>query len=185
MALGTIAAMNEPSRDEDHPDFGPSGYLPDRASKRARKIVLRAQMGMHWIWGAVAVGVGVVVVGTIFLFTRGGPPGAPFVELGPIDTFVDGPFVNTDDGLTDYFATTSGRLRIFHVPADLLPIAWCEQSRQFEGPAGVWTATGRGRSGAPSLEEHPTVIVENLVYWDPDATIPGPVPDPLEVPRSC
>lgn len=176
--------MPDQTPGDDRPDFGPSGYLPERASKRARKIVLRAPLGMQWIWGAVVVGIGVLVVGVIFLATRGGPPGPPFVELGVATELEDGVFDRTDDA-DEYLATTSGRLRIFHVPDEFAPIEWCETSRQFEGPNGTWTATGRGRGGAPSLAEHPTVIVEGIAYWDPSATIPGPTPDPLEVDRAC
>ncbi|MTV26636.1 hypothetical protein FTX61_14610 [Nitriliruptoraceae bacterium ZYF776] len=37
-----------PDDPQQTPEFGPSGYLPERASKRARKIVLRAPLGLQW-----------------------------------------------------------------------------------------------------------------------------------------
>lgn len=173
--------------DPDEPEFGPGGYLPQRAAKRARKIVLRAPMGMHWIWGAVAVGVGVLVVGVAFLATAGGPPGPPFVPLGPVAAVVaDGPgMLATPDAPHDghLVSTQAGRLRIFEVADD--DIAWCEASRRFEGSDGVWSPTGRGLGGASSLPEHPSVIVDGILYWDATTTLPGPVEDPTEVERAC
>ena len=65
------------------PEFGPRGYLPERASKRARKIVLRAPLGLQWIVAAVVFGLLVLVAGVVWL-NAGGPPGAPFVAAGPV-----------------------------------------------------------------------------------------------------
>lgn len=185
--------MSHPDDDRNTaPDFGPSGYLPERASKRARKIVLRAPMGMHWIWGAIAVGVGVLVVGAIFLATRGGPPGAPYIEFGPVEDLDSGHFTQLrhpgidlvpEPPESDYLSMHTGRIRLFHV--DDWSMRWCPESLQFEGDTGTWTATGRGRGGAPSLAEHPTVIVDGILYWDPSATIPGPFPDPESERRLC
>lgn len=173
----------------DEPEFGPGGYLPQRAAKRARKIVLRAPMGMHWIWGAVAVGVAVLIVGIVFLSTAGGPPGAPYVVLADVDDVREGPLPEStssaSDGGVEYLSTSAGRLRLFHVEPEAWPLAWCEASRRLEGRGGVWSPTGRGLGGAASLAEHPTVIVDGVVYWDPSTTLPGPVSDPGAVARAC
>ncbi len=189
MALGTLGVMSDddhppstaPPAPDDEPDFGPSGYLPQRAARRARKIVLRAPMGMHWIWGSVAVGVGVLVVGLVFLSTAGGPPGPPFEELGPPSSFDSG--VTVIDDAKYLVSADAGRLRIFEFPAP--GVTWCEASRRFEGDAGVWSPTGRGLGGVESMRAHPTVIVEGILYWDPTTLEPAAVPDATPVERAC
>ncbi|HUG87123.1 MAG TPA: hypothetical protein VMM13_21320, partial [Euzebya sp.] len=44
------------------PEFGPGGYLPARAAQRARKIVLREQMGLHWAVAAVVAGLLILAI---------------------------------------------------------------------------------------------------------------------------
>ncbi len=176
--------MTDPASPGPDPEFGPSGYLPQRAAKRARKIVLRAPMGMHWIWGAVAVGVGVLVVGAIWLATKGGPPGPPYVELATVEQVAEGRRLAPDGIGEVHVSTKAGRIRVFAVDDDL-PFTWCEASGRYEGPAGVWSSTGRGLGGTASLPEHPTVIVDGVLYWDPTTRLPGPVEDPAPVEPAC
>nr|MBA2530088.1 adenosylcobinamide-GDP ribazoletransferase [Euzebyales bacterium] len=63
------------------PDYGPRGYLPERAAKRARKIVLREQMGPAWPLAAVAAALLVGATGLWYLVTAGRPPGPPYTPL--------------------------------------------------------------------------------------------------------
>ncbi|MCC5949022.1 MAG: hypothetical protein JJT89_11255 [Nitriliruptoraceae bacterium] len=158
-------------RAPDEPlDFGPSGYLPERASKRARKIVLRAPLGVQWIVASVVAGLIVVVAGVWFLLSAGDPPGEPWVAVGPIDTLDE---VTYDADLDALIVAAGGRIRAF---ADVPDATYCATSNRLESAEGeVWSLTGRGL-GTSSLSEHPTLVQDGALYVDPSRIIPGPDP---------
>lgn len=174
--------------EDQRPEFGPSGYLPERASKRARKIVLRAQMGVHWIWAAVIAGVVVVIVGVAFLATSGGPPPAPFVAVGPIAevgaaTLLDLDTMEPADENREaaLLVTVSGRPRLFlhNGVCDDCPtpqLTFCERTRLIESSVGgVFSLTGRARNaaGGDGLLVFPTAVVDGVLYADPTTFTPG------------
>ncbi|HWB72263.1 MAG TPA: hypothetical protein VG452_08590 [Egibacteraceae bacterium] len=74
----------------DAQDAGPPGYLPQRAARRARKIVLRAPLGVGWILAALAAALVVAAAGLAFLLARTGPPGPPFVAVAELDDLEHG-----------------------------------------------------------------------------------------------
>jgi hypothetical protein len=84
--------MSASSPGPERPEFGPSGYLPERASKRARKIVLRAPLGTQWIVASILAGLLVVVAGGLYLQRRDDPPPAPWTAVGRIDDLADSLF---------------------------------------------------------------------------------------------
>ncbi len=148
-------------------DFGPSGYLPAKASARARKIVLRAPLGIQWVIGAVVAGIVVVVAGVLWL-GQSGPPAAPYVTTVGV-TDVDGSLVLAD--LDALVVTAAGPVVVF---ADAGDLALCPASGRVEGNGGVWSAsTGRGL-GVASLPHHPTVVHDGVLYVDPTQVIDGP-----------
>lgn len=161
--------VNEPSS----PEFGPGGYLPERASKRARKIVLRAPLGLQWIVASAVFAVVVVVAGVLWLQSSG-PPGAPYeptVELSG-DPGVQ---VVEDEQVGAWVVTGVGP--VLAVPSDEVEgLAWCEASGHLEADDGrVWTATGRGL-GTDSLASHPVQVHDGTVYVDPTTRVDGPRP---------
>jgi hypothetical protein len=167
-------------RPPDDPQFGPRGYLPERAAKRARKIVLRAPMGMQWVIGALVAGVLVAIAGGLLL-TRDRTPGPPFVALGPVAD-VAGAVVHDDD-LDVLVVGLSSRVRVFDAPAD---VTYCEESRRLEAPDGqVWSLTGRAFAGGTSLREHPTTSADGVLYVDPTAVAPAPAASPDVVEVGC
>lgn len=171
----------DPDGSQD-PDFGPQGYLPERAARRARKIVLRAPLGLQWVIGAVVVGVVVVVVGVVFLTSAGGPPGEPYVEVGPVDALGPARF-DEDRGVL--FLTAAGPVRAFIVPGEPVP-AWCPRSGHLESPDGrVWSPTGRALDGGGSLAEHPTIVVDGVLYLDQTRRRPAPVPEDRDPEPAC
>jgi hypothetical protein len=159
------------------PSFGPSGYLPERAAKRARKIVLRAPLGVQWIVASVLAGVVVVVAGVLFLQRSGDPPPAPWQPVGTLEEVAPTQVVADLEALV---VAAGGRVRAF---ADADEVRYCAESNRLEASDGrVWNLTGRGFGGTDSLAEHPTHVQDGVVYVDPTRTVPGPPPstDPAE-----
>jgi hypothetical protein len=166
--------------DQERPEFGPSGYLPDRAAKRARKIVLRAPLGLQWVVASLVAGAVVLVAG-VLLLTGDDAPGDPWVAVGPVERVGT---VSVDEEL-DVVLVGGGRIRAF-ADARTLDLAYCEASRRLESPDGeVWSLTGRGLGGTPSLEEHPTVVRDGTLYLDPTRTTPAPPPSEEPVEPAC
>ncbi len=157
-------------------EFGPGGYLPPRAAKRARKIVLREQMGLHWPIAAVIAGVVILAITIPFVISSQGPPDAPFVEAGPLDAIDpagDG-LVLVDDRPV-LVVRAGGVLRAF---ADVPDGArYCDVSRRIEAPGPrVWTAEGRLIAGeGESLQPAAIQAYEAVLYVDV-AGGPDPLP---------
>lgn len=166
-----------PSHDPDAPEFGPSGYLPQRAAKRARKIVLRAPLGLQWIVASIVAGAVVVVAGVLFLQRSAEPPPAPWVDAGAVEDVRPAGF---DADLEVLLVAAGGRVRAFAGATD---VRYCAASNRLEADDGrVWSLTGRGFAGVASLDEHPTRLQDGRVYVDPTVTAPAPEPtgDPAE-----
>ncbi|MFN2557527.1 MAG: hypothetical protein ABR592_11805 [Nitriliruptorales bacterium] len=171
-------------RGRDIPEYGPSGYLPEKATRRARKIVLRAPLGLQWVVAAVAVGVVLVVVAVVLLLTRpGSRPGPPFEPVGPVSSI----------GATRYdaqrgalYVGAAGRVRAFVVPTDRVPF-YCDASGRLESSDGrVWTLTGRALDGGPSLEQHPALVGnDGVVYIDFSRTLPGVAAEETDTKSAC
>lgn len=155
------------------PEFGPRGYLPERASKRARKIILRAPMGLQWVVAAAVFGALVLVAGFVWL-GGGGPPGPPYVEAGPLAAG-SGPTVRWVQELDAWLVTGTGP--VMAVPGEQVDeLAWCEASGRLEADDGrVWSATGRGL-GTPSLATHPVRVHDGVAFVDPTVTREGARP---------
>ncbi len=174
--------MPQHAADEQNPEFGPRGYLPDRAAKRARKIVLRAPLGLQWIIAAVVAGLLVLAAGLAYLRIGAGPPGAPFTRVAAVE---DLGISRADADLGILYVAATGRIRAF-ADADTLALRYCPASRHVEGADGaVWSLTGRGFDGRPSLREHPTIVDEGVLYVDPTTTQPGPTPSSEHATPAC
>lgn len=159
---------------ESAPDAGPRGYLPPKAARRARKIVLREPMGLGWPIAAVVAMVVLVGVAVAFVLLRTGPPDPPFVAAGPVAAIPQGTAGTlVADGTDVLVVRAGGRFRVFAAPSPTP--AYCEASRRLEAADGVWTLDGaRVGGGATSLAPLPSAVHDGTVYVDP--TNPG---DPL------
>lgn len=168
--------MNVSGDDGDHdgPEFGPSGYLPERASKRARKIVLRAPLGMQWVWAAIVAGAVVLVAGVLFLGRADDGPAAPFRAVAPLAELGEAE-LRTIDGTTVLLVTAGGRPRAFDLTGLDEPPIFCPASRRLEAPGRVWSLTGRGL-GTPSLAEFSTLVSGGRLYVDLSGSLSGPPP---------
>lgn len=150
------------------PERGPGGWLPERAAKRARKIVLRERMALSWPAAALVAAVVVAATGAVFLLSPGGPPAPPFVAVADVAGVAgaDGLPV-TAQGRTVLLLRAAGTLRAYLVEDPT--IAYCPDSDRLEAPDGrVWTLQGRLLGGeGDSLVVLPTALHEGTVYVDP------------------
>ena len=162
------------------PEFGPGGYLPPKASKRARKIVLREQMGTGWPLAAVLAAVLVAAAGGIYLYVSSRAPAAPFVALGPVtqvEPGAAGKMVSRQAGTAAFVVRAGGAVRAFRSePSDL---SWCPQSGRIENAASAWTPEGRLVYGeGASLQPLRSVVYDGVVYVDAQSLLPTPPPAP-------
>lgn len=149
------------------PDYGPGGYLPDRAARRARKIVLRSRMGAAWPIAALLAAVLVAGTGAVFLATRAAPPGAPLVPVAPVSA-VDprgSSVLRSPGGHRVVVLRAGGRMRAFAAPG--AAVAWCAASGRLESPRSVWDAEGRLLGGpGRSLRPLPVTVFAGDLYVD-------------------
>jgi len=162
------------------PEFGPGGYLPDRAARRARKIVLRAPLGLHWIVASLIAGIVVLAAGLLLLDRGAADPAPPWEPLGDVEA-LPATSRHAPSGLL--VVVVGGRVRAFDAPDG---IAYCPASNRLEHPDGrVWTLTGRGQAGIPSLVPVATLTVRGSAWLDPTARAPAPDPLPEVAAPGC
>jgi hypothetical protein len=155
----------------DEAAFGPGGYLPERAAKRARKIVLREEMGLQWPIAAVLAAVLVLAAGIWYVVGGTQPPAAPFEAILDIDE-VDprGAAVLTagEPPRPLVIVRAGGGVRVFRAPTDA--VIWCAESGRLEAPGGaVWNTNGRLVGGpGDSLEPVPSQVFDGTLYVNPD-----------------
>jgi hypothetical protein len=65
-----------------------TAYLPPRAAK-ARKLILRSQLGRGWIIASVVFGLVILVAGGLYL-ARAGRPGPPWVRVAALEALPAG-----------------------------------------------------------------------------------------------
>jgi hypothetical protein len=171
------------------PDFGPGGYLPERAAKRSRKIVLREQMGLGWVLAAAAAALLVLLAGAVFLLTRTGPPAGPYRAVTPLaDIDAGGAVVVAVDPLPRglLVVRAGGPVRTFVAPPG--GAAYCPASGLLEAPSGrsVWNLAGRRVGGiGESLRRVPSVVYDGVVYADPSTPQPAAAPDDVGAVAEC
>jgi hypothetical protein len=153
------------------PDFGPPGYLPPRAARRARKIMLREPLGLQWAAAAVIAGLLVLIAGGVLVLRMFGPPAAPFVTAGQVSAVDPGgaKVVPTSTGTEVLVVRAAGGLTVFATPDR--SVAWCAASGRLESPDGaVWEPDGRMVGGrGESLARLPAEVHDGVIYVDPTA----------------
>jgi hypothetical protein len=164
----------------DAPEFGPRGYLPERAGRRARKIVLREQMGLGWPIASLLAGLVLLATGVVYVLTRVGAPDPPYADVGALeDLDARGAATVALPGAdVDALAVRAGGgLRVFAAPGD--DVVYCAESRRLESAAGaVWSVTGRLHGGpGRSLQPLPVEVHDGRVYVDATAELPRPAED--------
>ncbi len=147
-------------------------YLPPRAA-RARKLILRSQLGLPWIVAAALFGVVILAAGAVFL-VRGGRPGAPWVELAPLARFPDGAVGEAAfrAGQVVVVDRRDGTLRAFAIEPGACPVV--AAGRGFARPCSeqAWDGAGRPHDGAggvaaPAMRPLPVQVAGGDLYVNP------------------
>ena len=150
-------------------------YLPPRAA-RARKLILRSQLGLPWMLTAALFGAVILAAGAVFL-AKGGRPGAPWVELAPLARFPDGTVAERSlpaDGMAVVVDRRDGALRAFALAPGACPVV--AAGRGFARPCSgqAWDGDGRpdeaaGRAAAPVMRPLPIQVARGDLYVNPRA----------------
>ncbi len=163
------------TQETEHTDYGPGGYLPDRAARRARKIVLREQMGIGWPSAAVLAALVVAIAGVAGVLRLFEPPAVPFSPIAEItDVAPNGAQVVSAGRQQLLVVRGGGPVRVFDVPEG--GISWCRASGRLQGPDGrVWSRDGRLVGGqGRSLRPRPSVVHEGTLYVNTSSGLPRP-----------
>jgi hypothetical protein len=154
---------------------GPAGeprrvaYLPPRAAK-ARKLILRSQLGRGWVVASAAFGLVILVAGGLFL-ARAGRPGAPWVRVAPLAALPAGAVTEVPgpDGQVVVVDRRGGDLRVFLAPPGPCPVvaAGAGFARPCSGQR--WDAEGApgGQAGgqpAQPLRRRPAMFARGDLY---------------------
>jgi hypothetical protein len=168
-----------PDRDPPPPRPGrdPGGklaYLPPRAAK-ARKLILRSQLGRGWIVASALFGLVILVAGALFL-TRDGRPGPPWVRVAPVSSLPADAVTEVagSNGQLVVVDRRDGELRAFLAPPGPCPVRAagrgfarpCVGQRwdRDGGPAG---GRGDGQEAPPRLRRVPVSFAAGDLYIDP------------------
>ena len=149
-----------------------AAYLPPRAAK-ARKLILRSQLGLPWLLAATLVA-SVILLAGVLLLARGGRPGGPWVRVDPLATFPPGALAEVPQrglgGRVVVVDRRDGDLRAFVGPAAACPVS--PDGRGFTRPCTrqSWDADGAPRTPhTPHLTRVPTRLASGDLYVDPGA----------------
>jgi hypothetical protein len=173
-----------PSPDQDPgatplpPGRDPGGklaYLPPRAA-RARKLILRSQLGRGWILAAALFGVVILAAGGLFLL-RGGRPGAPWVRVAPVEALPAGTVTQIAGpaGQVVVADRRDGQLRAFLTAPGPCPVRAAAGggfarpcTGQHWDPDGAPTGGSGGGGTAPApLRRVPAAVAAGDLYVDP------------------
>ena len=169
----------EPGRVPLPPGRDPGGrvaYLPPRAAK-ARKLILRSQLGRGWIVAAALFGLVILVAGALFL-ARQGRPGAPWVRVGPLSAAADGTVSEvagpSGTGGQVVVVDRRGELRAFLAPPGSCPVRPAGSGFARPCAGQRWDAEGSpatnlrdGQEAPPPLRRVPAAVAGGDLYVDP------------------
>ena len=150
---------------------GRIAYLPPRAA-RARKLILRSQLGRGWIVASALFGVVILAAGVLFL-TRAGHPGPPSVRVAAVSALPAGTVTEVAGpaGQVVVVDRRDSGLRALLAPPGPCPVeaAGAGFARPCTGQR--WDADGVPAAGpgqaAPPLRRVPASLAGGALYVDP------------------
>jgi hypothetical protein len=155
------------------PPGGRVAYLPPRAA-RARKLILRSQLGRGWIVASAVFGIVILAAGALFL-SREGRPGAPWVRVAAISALPAGT-VTEVAGPAGQVAVVDrrGQLRAFLTPPAACPVRPAGSGFARPCAGQRWDASGSpaselrdGEEAPPPLRQVPAAVAGGDLYVDP------------------
>jgi hypothetical protein len=166
----------EPGQVPLRPGRDPGGrvaYLPPRAA-RARKLILRSQLGRGWIVASALFGVVILAAGVLFL-TRAGHPGPPWVRVAAVSALPAGT-VTEVAGPSGQVVVVDRRdgLRAFLAPPGPCPVVAAGGGFARPCAGQRWDAGGSpaselrdGQEAPPPLRQVPASVAGGALYVDP------------------
>jgi hypothetical protein len=167
-----------PDRDPPPPRPGrdPGGklaYLPPRAAK-ARKLILRSQLGRGWIVASALFGLVILVAGALFL-ARQGRPGPPWVRVTPVSALPAKAVTETAGPVGQVVVVDRrGGLRAFLAPPGACPVRAAGGGFARPCAGQRWDASGSpaselrdGQEAPPPLRQVPAAVAGGDLYIDP------------------
>jgi hypothetical protein len=151
---------------------GRVAYLPPRAA-RARKLILRSQLGRGWIVASALFGVVILAAGVLFL-ARAGHPGPPWVRVAAVSALPTGT-VTEVAGPSGQVVVVDRRdgLRAFLGPPGRCPVVAAGGGFARPCTGQRWDAAGAtagrpaGGSAPPPLRQVPASVAGGALYVDP------------------
>jgi hypothetical protein len=153
---------------------GRVAYLPPRAAK-ARKLILRSQLGRGWIVASALFGLVILVAGVLFL-AGDGHPGPPWVRVAPLSSLPDGAVTEAAGpaGQVVVVDRRDGELRAFLAPPGPCPVRAAGSGFARPCAGHRWDRAGApasdlrdGQEAPPPLRPVPASFAGGALYVNP------------------
>ncbi len=144
-------------------------YVPPRAV-RARKLILRTQLGLPWMLAALAFA-GVILLAGLVLVARGGRPAAPWVRIAPASALPAGSVTErpVPGGQVVVVDRRGDALRTFLAPAGPCPVVAAGDGFARPCQRLAWRADGAAITpGVAGLRRVPAQVARGDLYVDPE-----------------
>jgi hypothetical protein len=158
---------------DPRPEAPRTAYLPPRAA-RARKLILRTQLGLPWMLAAGLFAVVILVAGTLLL-AQGGRPGPPWVRVAAAAALPQGSVVEVPAGAGRVVVVDrrGGLLQTFLAEPGPCPVTAAGTGLARPCQGRVWEADGTpARAGVPALHRVPARLAAGDLYVDVSAAAP-------------
>jgi hypothetical protein len=150
-----------------------TAYLPPRAAK-ARKLILRSQLGRGWIVASAVFGVVILAAGALYL-ARAGRPGPPWVRVAALEALPAGAVTEVPVASRSAGQALAGQVVVVDrrgdEPRAFLaapgPCRVVAAGTGFARPCtgGRWDAAGTPAAGAvPALRRRPAAFARGDLY---------------------
>jgi nitrite reductase/ring-hydroxylating ferredoxin subunit len=157
---------------------GRVAYLPPRAA-RARKLILRSQLGRGWIVASALFGLVILAAGVLFL-TRDAHPGPPWVRVAALSSLPAGTVTEVAGpaGQVVVVDRRSGELRAFLAPPGSCPVRGvagggfarpCD-GRRWDAEGGAVSELRDGQEAQPPLRRVAAAFAGGDLYVNPGGT---------------